>query len=211
MKEEKGKIFTDVFKGFAGKGRVFPHQLAFTLLIPLRNLFLSPKTLIWRLQLKENDNVLEIGPGPGYFSVRVARAIPRGLLVLADIQREMLEHAARRLAGRRISNVEYHLCNGIDFPFESGSFDVIFMVTVLGEIESKEQYLGECFRLLRPGGLLSISEQAGDVDRMSTGEIKSLLQGRGFEFEMLYGTEKNFTMNFRKREWDLVGADCSGG
>ena len=188
----------DVLKRFAKKGSVFPHQLAFTLLIPLRNIFLSPKTLIRRLELKEDYNVLEIGPGPGYFSAEVARAIPRGLLVLADIQQEMLHLAEKRLTRKRISNVEYHLCNGVDFPFESGSFDVIFMVTVLGEIESKEQYLGECFRLLRPGAFLSISEQTGDADRMSTGEIKKLARGSGLEFVKLYGHERNYTINFRR-------------
>lgn len=192
------KSWIEIFRDFAGKGGVFPYQLAFTLLIPLRNIFLSPKTLIQRLELKEDYNVLEIGPGPGYFSSKVARAIPRGVLVLADIQQKMLDLAGKRLARKRIGNVEYHLCNGIDFPFDGSSFDVIFMVTVLGEIENKGQYLSECFRLLRPGGLLSISEQAGDADRMSTGEIKNIARISGFVFEKHYGTENNYTMNFRR-------------
>ena len=198
MRRGTGKSWIEIFRNFAGKGGVFPYQLAFTLLIPLRNIFLSPKTLIQRLELKEDYNVLEIGPGPGYFSSKVARAIPRGVLVLADIQQEMLDLAEKRLTRKGIGNVEYHLCNGIDFPFEGSGFDVIFMVTVLGEIENKGQYLGECFRLLRPGGLLSISEQAGDADRVSTGEIKKVTHGAGFEFEIIYGTEKNYTMNFRR-------------
>lgn len=187
-----------VLRGLTGGGWVFPYQLAFTLLIPLRNIFLSPGTLVQRLGLKGDHNVLEIGPGPGYFSPAVARALPRGVLVLADIQREMLDLAERRLTGKGIGNVEYHLCNGIDFPFESEKFDVIFMVTVLGEIENREQYLDECFRLLRRGGLLSISEQAGDADRMSTAEIRRSVQAAGFEFEMLFGSKRNYTVNFRK-------------
>ena len=48
-------------KSFAGKG-VFPHKFAFTLLIPIRNIFLSPERLIERLELKEDFLVLEIGP-----------------------------------------------------------------------------------------------------------------------------------------------------
>ena len=76
-------------KEFTGKG-IFPHQFAFTLLIPLRNIFLSPKQLIERLELKKNFAVLEIGPGPGYFSVKVAQYLTKGSLVLADIQEEML-------------------------------------------------------------------------------------------------------------------------
>lgn len=44
----------------------FPVNLP--LLFPLRNIFLSPKKLIQRLELKEDHYVLEVGSGPGYFS-----------------------------------------------------------------------------------------------------------------------------------------------
>jgi hypothetical protein len=42
-----------IVKRFAAKG-VFPYQMAFTLLIPLRNIFLSPKQLIKRLEIKDS-------------------------------------------------------------------------------------------------------------------------------------------------------------
>lgn len=187
----------DIFNRISKKG-VYPYQLAFMLLIPLRNIFLSPKKLIQYLELEEDYNVLEVGSGPGYFSPKIAKAIPAGKLVLADIQKEMLEFARKRLTKKGISNVEYHLCNGIDFSFESNKFDLIYMVTVLGEIENKEEYIKEFFRLLRPGGILSISEQGGDPDKLSIEEIKRLLADSGFELDKLYGRENNFTINFRK-------------
>lgn len=193
MKEK----YPDIVKRFAKKG-VFPHQFAFTLLIPLRNIFFSPKKLVQRLALQENFQVLEVGPGPGYFSVEVARSIPRGSITLADVQPEMLELAKKRLARKRIGNVTYHLCNGVDFPFASDQFDVIYMVTVLGEIENQAQYVQEFYRMLRPKGILSISEQAGDPDKMSVGEIKDLVQPYGLVFDKFYGSKNNFTINFRK-------------
>lgn len=54
--------------------------------------------------------------------------------------------------------------------------------------------------MLTTDGILSISEQAGDADKMSVEEIKDLLLDSGFEFDQLYGTKHNFTINFRKRE-----------
>ncbi len=47
------KKFLNIFNRTVKKG-VFPHQLAFTLLIPLRNIFLSPRKLIKRLELEED-------------------------------------------------------------------------------------------------------------------------------------------------------------
>lgn len=194
MKEKYSRVFGRIAK----KGALFPPQLAFTLLIPVRNIFLSPKKLIKRLELKEKYNVLEVGPGAGYFSSEVAKAISNGKLVLTDIQEEMLAISEKRLTKKKIFNVEYHLCNGVTFPFENNEFDVIYMVTVLGEIENKQQYAKEFFRVLRPNGILSISEQPGDPDKMTIGEIKELLDYSGFKVDKLYGTKNNFTINFRK-------------
>ncbi|ABR47639.1 Methyltransferase type 11 [Alkaliphilus metalliredigens QYMF] len=194
MKDKRSSIITR----FAKKG-IFPYQFAFTLLIPLRNVFLSPKKLIQRLELKENDNVLEVGAGPGYFSSKVAKSLKNSKLTLADIQSEMLDLAKKRLTKKKVFNVEYHLCNGVDFPFETNKFDIIYMVTVLGEIENKQQYVKEFYRLLCPNGIISISEQGGDPDKMSIEEIKDLLHDCGFEFDKLYGRKSNFTINFRKK------------
>jgi ubiquinone/menaquinone biosynthesis C-methylase UbiE len=181
----------------AGKG-LFPPKYAFTLLLPFRNIIISPQKLINRLALKDDMTVLEVGPGPGYFSAQVARAIPQGKLYLADIQQEMLDYARKRLLKKKITNVEYHLCNGTTLPFSDNMFDVLFMVTVLGEIENKQQYVMEFSRIIRKNGILSVSEQAGDPDKMEPAEIESLLKGSGFEFDKIFGNKRNFTINFRK-------------
>jgi len=120
--------------------------------------------------------------------------------VLADIQQEMLDYVRKRLEKRKITNVEYHRCNGHDLPFGDNSFDVIFLVTVLGEVEQKKEYVREFHRILKPGGLLSVSEQAGDPDRLSKDAIMALMQDDGFELYKTFGNRKNYTLNFKKSE-----------
>jgi ubiquinone/menaquinone biosynthesis C-methylase UbiE len=196
-----------VKNSFIGKG-VFPPKYAFTLLIPFRNIFLSPKKLIQRLDLKENHHVLEIGPGPGYFSPHIARILTQGRLVLLDIQQEMLDMAKKRLAKKGMHNVDYILTNGLSFEIESNRFDRIFMVTVIGEVEQKDMYLKEINRTLRKGGILSISELAGDPDKMTIEETESLVCRHGFEVLQRFGTHRNYTINFRKME--LENSPCRG-
>jgi len=185
-------------KSFSSKG-VFPPKYAFTLLIPFRNIFLSPKKLIQRLDLKDDHYVLEIGPGPGYFSVNMAKTLKNGKLVLLDIQQEMLNIAKKRLQKRKIENVEYMLCDGVNFDLGNESFDRVFMVTVIGEIENKENYLSEIHRILKIDGVLSISELVGDPDKLSIGELKSLVSANGFKESGFFGSKFNYTMNFKKR------------
>jgi ubiquinone/menaquinone biosynthesis C-methylase UbiE len=184
-------------KRLAGKG-VFPPKYAFTLLFPLRNIFISPGQLIERMDLKSDSIVLEVGPGPGYFSAKIAPFLHSGKLFLTDIQQEMLDYAKKRLTRKKIHNVEYLLCNGTDMPFNDNMFDVIFMVTVLGEIENKIQYLKEFYRVLKSNGIVSISEQAGDPDKMEIEEIEELFRNSGFKTEKIFGSNRNFTINFRK-------------
>lgn len=185
-------------KSVTSKG-IFPYQWAFTLLFPLRKIFISPKQLIERMELEENHSVLELGPGPGFFSVPVAKRLKRGRLVLADIQQEMLDYAKKRVAKRKLTNVDYYLCNGKNFDLADESFDRIFMVTVLGEVENQDEYMQEFYRMLKPGGILSVSEQAGDPDKMTAEQVRGLAQKHNFSFYRIYGSRRNFTVNFKKR------------
>ena len=184
-------------KSFAGQG-IFPYWWAFTLLIPIRNFFLSPKKLMQRLALRKEWTVLEVGPGPGYFSVPISRFLTEGKLVLADIQQEMLDYAKKRLQKKSITNVAYHLCDGETFAFSDNTFDCIFMVAVLGEVESKKEYLLEFHRILKNDGVLSISELAGDADKMTPDELLGFLQQAGFRQKDFFGNEKTYTVNFAK-------------
>ena len=184
-------------KSFAGKG-LFPRCWAFVLLLPFRKFFHPPKRLIERLEINRRSAVLEIGPGPGFFSVEVARFLTDGKLVLADIQQDMLDYAKKRLMKRRMTNVEYYLCHGEEFDLPDAIFDAVFMVMVLGEVPNKEAYLRECFRMLKPGGMLSISEHDGDPDILLTEEVRSLVESAGFVLHRIYGKERNFTINFKK-------------
>jgi ubiquinone/menaquinone biosynthesis C-methylase UbiE len=181
-----------------GKNKIFPHKWAFTLLIPFRNIFLSPKCVINRLALKDNMNVLEIGPGPGYFSIKAAKILKKGKLVIADIQPEMLRYAEKRIRKQGIMNVESYLCNGISFDFKSETFDRIFMVAVLGEVENKNSYMTEFHRILKIGGVLSISELAGDPDKMTIQSLKEIGINFGFSILEYYSDKLNYTVNFIK-------------
>lgn len=141
---------------------------------------------------------MEVGPGPGYFSVKVAQTIPQGKLVLADIQKEMLEIAKKRLEKRNLLNADYHHCQGGKFPFDDDYFDCIFLVAVFGEVEDKNQYLKEFYRILRPNGQLSVTELIGDSDKLSKSEIYDLFIGAGFKEKQGFGGNWTFTVNFQK-------------
>ncbi len=182
---------------FFGRG-VCPYQLSFILDLALRRLILSPEELADRLHLREDSRVLEVGSGSGYFSVEVARRLPRGHLELLDIQPEMLRKAGRKIEAAGLDNVGFTQGDATSLPFDGGEFDVAFLVAVLGEVPDPSACLREIYRVLRPSGLLSVTEQPGDPDFLPLPVVRSLAEQQGFEFIESYGRGRNFTASFRK-------------
>ena len=109
----------------------------------------------------------------------------------------MLAYTEKRLRRRHIDNVDYYLCDGTHFDFPDQSFDRIVLITVLGEVANQAEYLAEFRRLLCPDGLLSVSETAGDPDKPSRAELRDLMRQNWFETANEYGSERNFTLNFK--------------
>ncbi len=188
----------DILQRFSGRG-VYPHELAFLLDSPIRNLIISPRQLADRLQLAPSSRVLEIGPGPGYFSVEVARRIPDGRLVLFDIQHPMLQKSRAKLQRSGIQHVRFTQGSADLLPFLDAIFDVIFLVTVLGEVPQPRDCLVSIHRVLRPGGIVSITEQAGDPDVLSQNDLQLMADEIGLMPVGQFHFRGGFTLNFEKK------------
>jgi len=187
----------DILQRGFGRGTC-PHQLGFLLEFSLRRFILSPERLADRLELNETSRVLELGPGPGYFSRAVARRVSKGYLLLADLQPEMLRKARGKLAEAGIRNTGFVQANGTSLPLSSGAWDCVFLVAVLGEVPDPASCLLDIYRVLRHQGLLSLTEQPGDPDFIALPDARKLVEGVGFRFEKVYGGGKNYTASFRK-------------
>lgn len=185
---------------FFGRG-TYPHQLAFALLFPGRGLVLSPRALADRLELRPDDRVLELGPGPGYFSPEVARRLPRGRLELFDLQVEMLRKADRRLRRAGLANFGLTRGSGERLPYQEAVFDVVFLVAVLGEVPDPPACLASVARVVRAGGRVLVAELPGDPDAIPRDELRRLGEAAGLEpgeVRPVTLGRKGFTASFRK-------------
>ena len=170
--------FSSWLQHIAGRQPYFPHQMSFILELPLRRLLISPSQLADRLHLQEDSRVLEVGCGSGVFSVEVARRVPAGHLELFDLQAEMLERARRKIHAARLGKVVgYTQGDARRLAFPRASFDVAFLVAVLGEVPEPRQCLRALHRILRPGGLLSITEHLPDPDFSRLSTLRALVEG----------------------------------
>ncbi len=141
--------------------------------------------------------VLELGPGPGYFSVEVARRVgPEGRLVCVDIQPEMIGALRRRLLREGVSNALPTVGDALALPLADCSVDCAFLVTVLGELPDRPKALAELRRVLKPGGILSIAETLPDPDYQFPDVVRDLCRASGFRLLEHHRCLLGFTMNF---------------
>jgi ubiquinone/menaquinone biosynthesis C-methylase UbiE len=180
-------------------GRTAPCPVGLTWILdnPLRRRYSS--RILDRVGIVPGETVLELGTGPGVFSLEAARMVgPRGRLLCVDIQPRMIEKVEARLREAGATNVETRVASAYTLPAEAGSIDRAFLVTVLAEIPDQARALRELHRVLKPGGVLSITEEFPDPDYPFAAETIRRVEPEGFRLRARAGSFWRYTLTFAK-------------
>ena len=164
-------------------GRVgpFPARDALALLNPQRRRLHPVDATLRFFRIKAGDTVLEIGPGPGYFTVDAARLVgAQGRVVSVDVQPGMVRVLEERLRRERADRARPVVGDATRLPLADGSVDAAFLVFVLGEIPDRPAALAELRRVLKPGGVLSVMETFTDSDYQLEASVVDLCRAFGF-------------------------------
>jgi SAM-dependent methyltransferase len=174
-----------------------PYAWRWILHVPLRCLVHPVQPMLDKFGIQPGATVLELGPGNGYFSIEAARLLGSGgRLVCLDIQPPMLHDLRERLAAAGVTNAHPVLGDAHHLPLADASVDVAFLVTVLGEIPDRPQGLAELRRVLKPGGILSITEHLTDPDYQFEDTVRDVCWASGFTPVAHHRRLLGFTMNF---------------
>jgi ubiquinone/menaquinone biosynthesis C-methylase UbiE len=165
----------------------------------LRRTYMRP--VLDRTGIRAGERVLELGPGPGAFTVGAAERVgPEGSLVAVNIQAEMIAQVDQRVQQAGLTNVETHVASAYQLPIVDQSVDRAFLITVLPEIPDRRRALSKLHRVLRPGGVLSITEEFYDPDYLFLAETIRLVEAAGFRLEERFGKLWVYTANFRRMQ-----------
>jgi ubiquinone/menaquinone biosynthesis C-methylase UbiE len=149
----------------------------------------APDVALNALKIPKGASVADIGAGSGFITERLsARVGSTGRVFANDVQPQMLQMLARRLAAKKITNVT--LVQGtIDDPkLDPASVDLEIMVDVYHELSQPQAMLRHLREALKPGGRLVLLEYRKEdptvpikfEHKMSVAEAKMELEAEGF-------------------------------
>ena len=122
-------------------------------------------------RLIQGDEVLEVAPGPGYFSIELAKQGAYRITGL-DISATFVE-IARKNAEEAGVDVDFRNGNASQMPFPDNTFDFVFCSAAFKNFTDPVGALREMHRVLRPEGQALIVDLRKDASQQ---EIDSAVE-----------------------------------
>ena len=139
--------------------QVMGHLAAGWLERPEREREEMPNRLIEMLKLKKGDVVADIGVGTGYIARRISPIVGKtGTIYGVEIQQEMLNILAEKMAEEGITNIKGVLGTITDPKLPPNSVDLAIMVDVYHEFSHPYEMMQNICSALKVGGRVAFVE-----------------------------------------------------
>jgi ubiquinone/menaquinone biosynthesis C-methylase UbiE len=123
----------------------------------LYGLFRDPYKALNAAGLEDGQQVLEVGCGPGFFTVPAARIVGEtGSVLAVDVNPLAAEHVQRKIEMEGTTNARAMSANAARTDLPDQGFDLAFVFGFARPIGGMKAIWLELYRLLKPTGILSI-------------------------------------------------------
>ncbi len=162
------------------KNRICPVEKADSLDTRFRRWFQNPKKIL-KPYIKEGMTVLDLGCGPGFFSVELAQMVgSSGKVIAADLQKGMLEKLKEKIKGTELEKrITLHKCEEDKIGLTE-NVDFVLTFYVVHEIPDQDKLFAEIETLLKPNGQILIVEPPFHVSKSAFENTIQKARAAGF-------------------------------
>ena len=125
----------------------------------LYGFFVNPYKLLNAAGLKPGQRVLEVGCGPGFFTIPAAKIVgEKGSVYALDINPVAVETVRRKIEKKSLKNVHVLLADASETGLPDESVDVAFLFGVIHALDDVDVVMREIHRVLKVKGILSVQK-----------------------------------------------------
>jgi ubiquinone/menaquinone biosynthesis C-methylase UbiE len=120
---------------------------------------MNANKILARMGVQEGLTILEVGCGPGFFTIPAARRVEEvGTIYALDIHPMMIESVEKKVRKHRLENVKTINSPASSTGLNDESINLILCIDVLSDISDIEPTLQEMHRILKSDGMLAVYE-----------------------------------------------------
>jgi len=128
---------------------------------PSRGAWQKPDEVLAALALPPDAKVADLGAATGYFAVRLARAVPKGVVYGVDVESAMVKYLEARAEKESVLNLKAVLAAYDDAKLPE-QVDLILIVDTYHHLDARPAYFTKLKASLKPGGRLAVIDFSPD-------------------------------------------------
>ncbi|MFW2369068.1 MAG: class I SAM-dependent methyltransferase [Desulforhopalus sp.] len=163
------------------RNRVCPVERAGSLDNRIRRWLQNPQRILIPY-IKEGMTVLDLGCGPGFFSIEIAQMVGKaGRVIASDLQDGMLQKLRSKLQGTDLADrITLHR-SGEENIGVSEKVDFVLAFYMVHEVPDQKEFFKEIYSIVNPKGQILIVEPPLHVSRKAFEETIRTAEDAGFE------------------------------
>ena len=146
--------------------------------------------------------VLDLGTGPGYLPIEIAKRSPAIKIVGIDLTRKLIQMAQKNALEAGLKDrLNFQVGNAASLRFDDASFDMVISTGMLHALRDQVKVLREIYRVLKKGGEAWIFDPAKIASQINVTKWKASLTFRErfflwlFKLLKLHNPIKTFSRN----------------
>ncbi len=163
----------------ARQPRVCPWWCCFTFDNPLRRLIHNPAAIL-SPYVRPGFTVIDVGPGMGYFTVKLCRLVgEEGKVIAVDVQKRMLDAVLRRAQRAGVAERLVTRLTRQETLDVTEKADFVLAFWMVHEVPDRRRFLGEISTILKPTGRFLLVEPLLHVTKRAFEETTREAVGSG--------------------------------